>query len=98
MPAHALSEAEVQGELEDLSGWSLKDGKLVRELKFPDFVQAFAFMSEVALHAEKMDHHPDWTNVYNRVSIELMSHDVGGISERDLTLAKVINEIAARRR
>ena len=67
-----------------------------RELKFTDFVEAFAFMSSVALVAEKMDHHPDWSNVYNRVIIDLWTHDVGGISSRDVQLAQKIEKIALK--
>lgn len=98
MAAHVLTDAQVQDALQQLHGWSLKEGKLNCDLQFADFTRAFAFMTEVALHAEKMNHHPDWTNVYNRVSIALMSHDAGGISERDLKLARVIQEAAARYR
>lgn len=70
--------------------WALDDGKLRISLTFPDFARAFAFMTEVALHAEKKDHHPEWTNVYNRVDIALSTHDAGGLTARDLDLARCI--------
>lgn len=81
--------------LADLPGWSLAEGRdaICRTFRFDDFSAAFGFMSRVALAAEKMDHHPDWTNVYNRVDIELTSHDLGGISERDVRLARSINSL-----
>lgn len=78
------------------AGWSLAaDGKSIsRSFKFADFSEAFAFMTAVALAAEKMDHHPDWTNVYNRVEVTLSSHDIGGLSARDVKLAKRMNALA----
>ena len=88
-----LTEAEVSAALTDLSGWSLsRDGTAIRrELTFADFVEAFGFMSRVALLAEKADHHPEWSNVYNRVTIELTTHDAEGLSQRDTDLARAIN-------
>jgi 4a-hydroxytetrahydrobiopterin dehydratase len=86
-----LSADEIAARLASIPGWSLDQGKLFRELVFPDFVRAFAFMSQVALLAEKQDHHPDWTNVYNRVRIHLHTHDAGGITEQDFLLAAAIN-------
>jgi 4a-hydroxytetrahydrobiopterin dehydratase len=77
-----------------LPGWSLRDGKLHREFRFADFVAAFGFMTRVALVAEAMDHHPEWSNVYSRVSVDLTSHDAGGITARDLALARRIDELA----
>lgn len=85
----ALAEA-VAG----LPGWSLRDGKLHREFRFPDFVAAFGFMTRVALVAEAMDHHPEWSNVYSRVSVDLTSHDAGGITTRDVALARRMDELA----
>jgi 4a-hydroxytetrahydrobiopterin dehydratase len=73
-------------------GWAVVDGKLHRELEFKDFVEAFGFMAKVALLAEKADHHPDWSNSYNKVVLDLVSHDKGGITDRDLDLAKAINK------
>lgn len=88
-----LSDEEVQRRLASMPNWSLANGKLHRELRFPDFVAAFGFMTKVALHAEKADHHPEWSNVYSRVTIDLTTHDAGGISERDFALAALIDQI-----
>jgi 4a-hydroxytetrahydrobiopterin dehydratase len=76
-------------------GWTLKDGgkALTRSLKFKDFSEAFAFLTRVALHAEKVDHHPEFTNVWNRVDFRLTSHDSGGVTERDIALAEAINAL-----
>jgi 4a-hydroxytetrahydrobiopterin dehydratase len=73
--------------------WALADDKLHREFAFDDFVAAFGFMTRVALLAERMDHHPDWSNVYNRVTIALNTHDVSGLSERDFKLAQAIDKL-----
>jgi 4a-hydroxytetrahydrobiopterin dehydratase len=74
-------------------GWELVDGRLHRELSFADFSEAFAFMTRVALAAEKADHHPDWSNSWNRVVIDLVSHDAGGLTDRDVELATRINDL-----
>lgn len=74
-------------------GWEVVDGKLHRELTFADFSEAFAFMTRVALAAEKADHHPDWSNSWNRVTIDLVSHDADGLTARDTTLAETINAL-----
>ena len=84
----------VAERLRTLSGWELRDGQLHREFRFDDFVGAFRFMSGVALHAEKLDHHPDWSNVYGRVTIDLHTHDAGGITELDFELAARIDRLA----
>jgi 4a-hydroxytetrahydrobiopterin dehydratase len=78
------------------AGWSLEDSgqALVRTMNFADFSEAFGFLSRVALHAEKVDHHPEFTSVWNRVDFRLTSHDAGGVTERDLSLARTINAIA----
>ena len=86
----ALNEAVAK-----LAGWSLRDGKLHREFRFADFVHAFGFMTRVALVAEAMDHHPEWSNVYSRVVVDLTTHDAGGITASDLALAQRMNELAA---
>lgn len=91
--ASQLSESEIQERLKDLPSWKLVDGKLHRELKFASFVEAFGFISKVALLAEKMNHHPELFNSYNRVRLELISHDVQGLSERDFKLAKAIDAL-----
>jgi 4a-hydroxytetrahydrobiopterin dehydratase len=76
-------------------GWSFEEGgkTLVRSLKFKDFGEAFGFLTRVAMHAEKADHHPEFTNVWNRVDFRLTTHDTGGVTERDLKLAEAINRI-----
>ena len=76
-------------------GWTLEEGgkALVRSLKFKDFSEAFGFLSRVALHAEKADHHPEFTSVWNRLDFRLNSHDAGGLSDRDLELARAINQL-----
>jgi 4a-hydroxytetrahydrobiopterin dehydratase len=78
-------------------GWSLEDGgnALVRSLKFRDFNEAFGFLTRVALHAEKQDHHPEFTSVWNRVDMRLTSHDAGGLTERDIRLAEAINRLVS---
>jgi 4a-hydroxytetrahydrobiopterin dehydratase len=81
----------------DLSLWSLKDGKLHREYQFADFVFAFGFMSSVALVAEAQNHHPEWSNVYRTVVIDLTTHDAGGITDKDLALARRIERLAQGR-
>ena len=88
-----LSDEQVTEGLGGLSGWNLADGKLHREFKFGDFVEAFGFMSRVALVAERMNHHPEWFNVYNRVVVDLRTHDCNGISERDFELAGTIDRL-----
>ena len=74
-------------------GWELVDGRLHRELAFADFSEAFAFMTRVALAAEKANHHPDWSNSWNTVTIDLVSHDSGGLTDRDVALAETINTL-----
>jgi 4a-hydroxytetrahydrobiopterin dehydratase len=92
MPAR-LSDEEIAARLPECPGWTLEAGKLTCELRFDDFVQAFGFMTRVALAAEAANHHPEWSNVYGRVRIQLTTHDAGGISERDFALAKRINAL-----
>jgi 4a-hydroxytetrahydrobiopterin dehydratase len=81
--------------METPDGWTIeKDGRaLVRSVKFKDFSEAFGFLTRVALHAEKVDHHPEFTNVWNRVDFRLTSHDAGGVTERDVRLAEAINRL-----
>jgi 4a-hydroxytetrahydrobiopterin dehydratase len=88
-----LTEEERDQALSGLPEWSLRDDKLaiVRQFKFADFGQAFAFMTRVALIAEKRDHHPEWSNVYNWVEITLTTHDAGGLSQRDVDMAGAID-------
>ncbi len=91
-----LSNEDIEKKLATVVGFRREGDKLVAEMKFKNFVDAFGFMTSVALVAEKLDHHPDWKNVYNRVSIELTTHDSGGITENDFALATRMVEIAAR--
>lgn len=92
----ALSTSEIEAALESLPGWSLANGKLHRDFRFPDFMRAFGFLSEAALHAEKLDHHPEWSNVYGRVVVDLVTHDAKGVTELDLELARHMSRIAER--
>ncbi len=89
-----LSERDIRERAAALPKWSVQGGKLHREFKFKDFVRAFGFMSSVAILAEKRNHHPDWSNVYDRVTIDLHSHDVGGLSQRDFDLAAAIDALS----
>ena len=91
MPAQPLNPAELATLSTSLPNWQLVAGKLHRDLVFADFVEAFAFMTKVALIAEAMDHHPEWSNVWNRVSIDLVTHDTGGLSNLDVELAQRID-------
>ena len=93
MAIEKLTNAQIDYALSSLQGWQLQGDKIRRELQFKDFVEAFGFMSTVALLAERADHHPEWFNVYNRVNIELTTHDAGGLSERDFKLAAEIDAL-----
>ncbi len=88
-----LDEARVTERLGEVPGWALDAGRraLYRQLRLNDFSSAFALMTRIALAAEKADHHPEWSNVYNRLDIWLTTHEAGGISERDFALARAIN-------
>jgi len=88
-----LSDDQIKEELKELQGWQLVNGKLHKEFQFKDFNQAFGFMTRAALHAEKMDHHPEWFNVYNKLKVDLMTHDAGGVTENDVKLAKILNSL-----
>jgi len=92
-----LTAAEVSGRLSALPGWAVKEGKLHKTFTFADFAQAFAFMTEVAREAEALDHHPEWFNVYNRVVIDLTTHDASGITALDFELARRAEDLAGRR-
>lgn len=89
-----LDDQAVQERLPSLAGWSVLDGALHKVFKFGDFAQAFGFMTASALAAERMNHHPNWSNVYNVVQVDLSTHDVGGITELDVALAQRMNAIA----
>jgi 4a-hydroxytetrahydrobiopterin dehydratase len=86
-----LTEAEIAAALPDVPGWMRNGDGIERQYRFADFTAAFGFMARVALLAEKADHHPEWSNVYNKVSIRLTTHDAGGISVRDFALARAID-------
>lgn len=73
------------------AGWAVVDGTFHRELVFGDFAEAFAFMTRVALAAEKLDHHPDWSNSWNKVTIDIVNHDAGGLTDRCVALAEAVN-------
>ena len=92
----ALDTQEIESRLIQLSDWRLEKGKLHREFRFDDFVAAFEFMTRVARVAEEMDHHPEWSNVYDRVEVDLTTHDVGGLTELDFALAGEMDAIAER--
>ncbi len=91
-----LSREEIRAELSRLKGWKLAKGKIQRNFEFKNFEEAFSFMTRVALEVEKLDHHPEWFNVYNKVRIELVTHDVKGLSNYDFRLARIINQISSK--
>ena len=90
-----LTDAERDAAVAELSGWTLRDDGLAisRDFKFADFNEAFGFMTRIALHAEKADHHPEWSNVYNRVEVTLTTHDAHGLSQRDVNMAWAIDRL-----
>jgi 4a-hydroxytetrahydrobiopterin dehydratase len=90
------NESEIQQALADLRSWTVVDGKLHREYRFRGFVQAFGFMAQAALLAERAAHHPEWFNVYNRVVLDLTTHEAGGITTKDFDLAREMEAIAGR--
>ena len=94
MAIEKLSPQDIEEALRSTPGWSLIDDKIHRDFQFTDFVEAFGFMTRVALVAESMNHHPEWFNVYNRISIDLRTHDADGISQHDFDLAQRINALA----
>ncbi|HYL35825.1 MAG TPA: 4a-hydroxytetrahydrobiopterin dehydratase [Bryobacteraceae bacterium] len=91
-----FSGPELKAALSELSGWSVVEGKLHKDYKFADFIHAFGFMSTAALAIEKMGHHPEWFNVYNRVTVDLTTHDAQGITSQDVDLAKLLDEVAKK--
>lgn len=91
-----LSEKQVNTALEKLSGWSFSEGKIHKLFQFDDFVQAFGFMTQAAIIAEKMNHHPEWSNVYNRVKVFLTTHDSGGVTQLDVALATQMDQLAGK--
>jgi len=91
-----LSNEEIQQALSTLDGWSFKNNNIEKQFQFRDFVEAFGTMTRIAILAEKMNHHPEWTNVYNKLSIKLSTHDEGGVTEKDIELAKQIESIVGK--
>lgn len=98
MTEHTTTLEKIEKFLDDHPDWTQSDGALHRTFKFRNFREAFGFMAESALIAEKQNHHPEWSNVYNKVDVKLTSHDVGGITDRDFDLAGKMDTIAARRK
>ena len=97
-PPLKLTDAELNAALAQLAGWTLEAGKLHREYAFADFVTAFGFMTSTALVAQAMDHHPEWFNVWNKVRIDLNTHDAGGITSLDIKLAQAMEKLAGQSR
>ena len=96
MAREKLSDDAIAEALKTLSGWSLEQSKLHRKFEFTDFVQAISFMTTAAFSIEKLNHHPEWSNVYNRVVVDLTTHDSGGITKNDVELAQVLNRTAGQ--
>lgn len=94
MATSVLSASELEQRLSQLPNWEIKDGKLQRQFQFPDFVTAFGFMSSMALFSEAIGHHPEWFNVYNRVTVQLTTHDAGGITTKDIDWATKANSLS----
>ena len=94
MSIQRLSDQEAAKGIANLPGWKIEQGKLHKSFEFRDFIQAFGFMSRVALVAESLGHHPEWSNVWNKVNVNLSTHSIGGISRLDLELAGKIQELA----
>ena len=91
----SFSDAQIEDALEGLPGWSQEGEAIVKSFEFADFTAAIGFLQRAAGPIDEMDHHPEWTNVYNRVDIRLSSHDVGGVTDRDVQLARVLERIAS---
>lgn len=90
-----FTDAQIEDALQELPGWSQEGEAIVKSFEFADFSAAIAFMGTAARSIDEMDHHPEWTNVYNRVDIRLTSHDAGGVTDRDVQLARIIERLAA---
>ena len=93
MNLEKLSSRTIAKALENLDGWSVVNGKLHKDFRFDDFNQAFGFMTRAVTHIEKMNHHPEWFNVYNKLTVELTTHDAGGITKNDINLARILNSL-----
>jgi len=96
MAAAKLTPQELEAGLAELQGWTVVNGKLHREYKFPDFSHAFGFMAAAATGIERMNHHPEWFNVYGKVVVDLTTHDSGGITKKDLDLARLLESLAVK--
>jgi 4a-hydroxytetrahydrobiopterin dehydratase len=96
MARKKMSKQEILSRLRDVPGWDLVNGKLHREFRFDSFVAAFGFMTSLALVAEAKNHHPEWLNVYNRVVIDLSTHDADGVTDLDFQLAAAANDLRGR--
>jgi 4a-hydroxytetrahydrobiopterin dehydratase len=94
--ADTLTDSEIEDALAGLDGWTLEGGKLNRDFKFDNFAEAFGFMTSAAIEAEKMNHHPEWFNVYSKVSVQLVTHSAGGITSLDVELAGKMNALAGK--
>ena len=88
-----LTQEDIDEELKNLPGWSIVNEKLHKEFQFVSFNQAFGFMTRAAMEIEKMNHHPEWFNVYNRITVELTTHDAGGITKNDTNLARILDSL-----
>jgi len=93
--ADRLPDSEIEEALNELEGWTLQNGKLNRDFKFANFVEAFGFMTSAAIEAEKMNHHPEWFNVYSKVNVQLVTHSADGVTNLDVDLAKKMNTLAS---
>ena len=94
MPIAALPQPEIASRLAERPGWEHRGDRIARTFRFASFAEAFGWMTSVAIVADRLDHHPEWRNVYSRVEVELTTHDAGGLSERDFELARVMDELA----
>jgi len=96
MERRKVTPSELEEALQELPGWSVQEGKLSKQFKFPSFAEAIGWMVAVAVYADKLDHHPDWSNGYNKVNVELITHDMGGLSTLDLDLARRMQALAGQ--
>jgi len=96
MAVHKLTDDAIKHALHNLPGWTIADAKLHREYVFPDFPHAIGFITTAAIGVEQMNHHPEWSNVYNRVRIDLTTHDSGGITQKDVDLAHLLEKLARK--
>jgi 4a-hydroxytetrahydrobiopterin dehydratase len=96
MAAQKLTPEALDAALKELTAWSIQSDKLHREYRFPDFAHAFGFMTTAAIEIDKRNHHPEWSNVYNRVTVDLTTHDSKGITQKDVDLARLLEQLAAK--